>query len=393
MNNAQKCFLKLLNNGIHNKSDCVDCNLEELEKLAKTHICIPYIYIGAKNAGLMLPDSWKNYITLNSVRNQLNLQVQSNIIKELKENNIPCAVIKGSTVAVNYNEPLARTLGDVDILVSVDDYDRALEILCGDKYKDESSKDHKFHYRYTTQGITVEIHKYVAEYSSEKYGKIILDAMDKALDSVVLKRIDEFEFPSLSNEYQAATLLLHTQRHFYENLLPMRMLCDWAMFVKSVDFSEWNEKVYPFIQKLGLNSLCDVLTAVCNKYLELGCDEKVKSIVDDRAVEYMISEFLDGGISKDEKEISQTIGSSYSQYKTTAGGSIKPLLLLLNRIARNEYSLARLSPVFLPLFWIYIPVRFIFRTIIGTRKSISFNSFSETSKRKEYLIKKLKLKE
>ena len=273
-------------------------------------------------------------------------------------------------------------------------YTEVYEIInwLGDEYKNKS-EGHKFHYRYTTQGIDVEIHKYVAEYSSEKYGKTILKMMYKALDNVVFKNIDEFEFPCLSNEYQAATLLLHTQRHFYENLLPMRMLCDWAMFVKSVDLTEWKEKVYPFIAKMGLDNLCNALTAVCNKYLEVDCEEKVMSFVDEKTMEYIILDFLNGGASKDETEISQNIGSAYSEFKSKSNGKIKPMLLLINKIARRDFELARKSSVFLPLFWIYIPVRYIFRLLAGKRDLVSFGVFNETAERKEYLIKKLKLQE
>lgn len=393
MNRTQENFLKLLKNGLQNKNEFVDCTISEIEDMAKTHICIPFVYLGAKNSGLGIPENWKNFIYINAVRNQLNLSVQDDVINTLKQNNIPCTIIKGSTVSVNYREPLARTLGDVDVLVSVDNYDKAIKILCGDKYEDESSEDHKFHYRYTIKGVTVEIHKYVAEYSSEKYGEIITKTMDKALDNIILKRIDEFEFPCLSNEFQAATLLLHTQRHFYENLLPIRMLCDWAMFVSSVETDEWNNKVYPFVEKMGLGNLCDALVAVCNKYFDINCEEKVKNEIDDKTVEYIILEFLNGGVSKHKNSTSQSHGSSYSQFKAKYGGVVKPLIMVINQIAEHDYNLARKSPVFLPLFWIYIPIRYVFRLITGKRKMISFGTFNETAERKEYLIKKLNLQD
>ena len=391
MKKIEKDFLLLLRNYLHNEYQKVDCHIEDIEILAMTHICIPFVYMGAKNAGLDIPEAWKNYMTVSALRNQQNMQVQTAIIKTLKDAGIPCAVIKGTTVSANYNEPMARTLGDIDILVHVSDYDRTVEILCGDKHENESSEEHQFHYKYTVQGIAVEIHKYVTEYTDDAYGAVTAAFMDKALENIVTKRIDEFEFPSLTNEYQAATLLLHTQRHFFENRLPMRMLCDWAMFVDSVPAEEWEDVVYPFISKMGLGVLSDALTATCIKHLGIKCYDKIKSSVSNKMVECFILEFLNGGVIKDEDSWSQSMGSAYSQNRAKSKGKLTPIIMILNQIARHDFKIAQKSVAFLPFCWILIAIRYLFRRLTGKRDKISFSAFNETAERKEYILKELKL--
>jgi len=391
MKKIEESFFALLRNCLHDMNEQVECNLDDLAYMARTHICAPFIYIGAKKSGIMIPDSWKNYMAISMLKNQKNMKVQSEIIRILTESNISCAVIKGTSVSVNYTEPMARTLGDVDILVREDDYQKAIDILCGDKYKDESCEDHKFHYKYTIDGVAVEIHKYVTEYTDDNYGEITATFMEKALDEVLIKNIDEFEFPVLKNRFQAATLLLHTQRHFFENRLPMRMLCDWATFIESVDIKEWNENIYPFITKMGLNILSDSLTAVCNEYMGNTCFDKVGSKVSKKMVESLILEFLNGGVIKDKNELSQSVGSVYSQNRLKSKGKIKPFFMFLNDIARSEFKFTQKYGFLLPLFWIYIPFRYLFRLVLGKRDKISFSAFNETAKRKEYILKKLKL--
>lgn len=392
MDRVQENFLKILKNGLYDKCEPADCNLADLAYHAKTHICVPLIYIGTKNIGYDLTDEWKKFVTVSTLRNQHNLQVQKNIIDKLNEHGIPCAVLKGSSVSVNYKTPMMRVLGDVDILVGEENYDKSIQILCGDEIDNDTYENHNFHYKYMAQGVAVEIHKYVTEYSSEKYGKTISKMMENALDNVVIKTIDEFNFPALSNEYQAACLLLHTQRHFFENRLPIRMLCDWLMYVKGTSLSEWKDKIYPFVSKMGLDKLCDTLTAVCNKYLDAECEDKVISSVDDEIIDSVMEEFLSGGIIKEEDSFSRNVGSYYSQNRTKAKGKILPFILVINQIARNEFKLAN-KPVFLPLFWIYIPLRYIFKILTGKRNKISFGSFDETATRKEKIINKLHLKD
>lgn len=393
MNKNEKDFLILIKNALKGSSENIDSTIDELENLALTHICVPFVYRGAVNAGIDISDEWKNYVTVSLFRNQKNLQVQSMILNSLEKANIPCAVIKGSTVSVNYPEPMLRTLGDVDILVNVEDYEKTIELLCGDEYENEAAEDHQFHYKYTIQGVAIEIHKSVTEYTNDEYGKRVEAFMSNALNRTETKQIDEFSFPSLTNEYQAATLLLHTQRHFFENRLPIRMLCDWAMFVQSVEAEEWDDVVYPFVLEMGLDQLCDALTSVCNAYLGIECEYKVKSNVDNKAIEVLIEEFLNCGVIKDENSWSESMASSYSQKRNESSGRILPLFMILNDIAKHDFSIARKSVIFLPLCWIIIGVRYIMRRITGKRGKISFGVFNATAERKELLIDKLKLKD
>lgn len=394
MTNLEKDFLILTKNCIIDENVKISSSLKDLEQLALSHICVPFIYRGALNAGVDVPETWKQHMTVSAFRNLQNLQVQSMILKTLNDADIPCSVIKGSTVSVNYKEPMLRTLGDVDILVNVSDYERAIDVLCGDDYEDESCEDHQFHYKYTIQGVAVEIHKYVTEYSNDEYGQRIKAFMDDALENVILKQIDEFLFPSLTNEYQAATLLLHTQRHFFENRLPIRMLCDWAMFASSINREEWEGIVYPFISEMGLSALCDALCATCNSYLGTDIVYDFKNEIDKKTVDILIEEFLNCGVIKDNDSWSENMASNFSQKRSNSkGGKIVSLFKILNDLARHDFKLANKSAIFLPFCWVAIMVRYLHKRITGKRSKFSFTAFNSTAERKGLLIDKLNLKD
>ncbi len=393
MKKNEKDFLTLVRNGLHNTNEYVETQISDLAKIAMSHICVPFVYNGAVKAGISIPDDWKNYMTVSFFKNQKNLQVQSVVLKALAEASIPCAVIKGSSVSVNYIEPMARTLGDIDILVREEDYEKAIEILCGSDHENEAAEDHKFHYKFTLSDVPVEIHKFVTEYTDDEYGKLCSEYMKSALDNVVEKSIDEYSFPCLMDTYQAATLLLHTQRHFFENRMPLRMLCDWGMFVARVDINEWNSSIYPFIEKIGLAPLSDALTKTCAVYLGIDCSERIMNSVSDEMAENIIEEFLCGGVVKDKNSGTDKIGVEFSRKKTESRGGVFALLGVINNNARNEFSLARKSELFLPLFWFYIPARYLFRILCGKRDRFSLKSFNETVTRKDYIISNLKLRD
>lgn len=393
MNKVYIDFLKLLNNGLYDLAETVDCKIEDVEFEAKNHICIPFIYKGAKNINLNIPQVWNNHMVISTMRNQHNLQIQQIVLRQLADAGIKCAILKGCSLSICYNEPMLRTLGDIDILVSPCDYERAIDILCGDEYEDESHEGHTFHYKYTLHDVPIEIHKQVSEYTSAEYGKTIEKKMSGALDNILYKHIDEFEFPSLSNEYQASTLLLHTQRHFFENRLPIKMLCDWAMFVRSVPSDEWNNTVVPFVREIGLEDFCNALTYTVNIYLHAECEEKLTEKVPEKIAEAIILEFLNNGVIADKNSLSQEIATRCSQKMDSGSGKIISLFKFMNDIARKEFRLARISRVFLPLFWIYIPLRYVARVISGKRTGLSLNAFNKTVERKGYIIEELKLKD
>ena len=393
MNKVFVDFLKLLNNGLYNYNQTVECKLEDVEFEAKNHICIPFIYKGAKNSNLAIPQEWTDYMVVSTMRNQHNLQIQQMVLNQLYDANIKCAILKGCSVSVCYNEPILRTLGDIDILVSHSDYEKAINVLCGDKYEDESCEGHAFHYKYTLHGVPIEIHKQVSEYTSKEYGNIIEQKMSKALDNVLKKQIDEFEFPALSNEYQAATLLLHTQRHFFENRLPVKMLCDWAMFVRSVSQEEWNSAVIPFVREIGLEDFCNALIDTVNLYLNAECKSKMTKKIPKEISDAIIMEFLNNGVISDKNSLSNEIATRCSQKKDNGSNKLFSLLLYMNDIAKKEFRLARVSRLFLPLFWLYIPMRYVIRVVLGKRTGLSLNAFNETIERKGFIIKELNLKD
>ena len=101
---------------------CVaDLNWDKLLKLADDHAITALLYSGVKRLD-GVPEQIVNRTRVAAVssamRSHYVLQVQQEIIELLMAEKIPCAVLKGMSVACYYPHPELRMSGDIDLLVS-----------------------------------------------------------------------------------------------------------------------------------------------------------------------------------------------------------------------------------------------------------------------------------
>ncbi len=382
MNKNQNDFINLLKNALKPDKVIVDnINYDEIELIANNHLCLSLIYDGTARASQPLPELWKKYSLWVVANNYKNLNVQSKVISILENNNINCAVLKGITVSRNYPEPLYRPLGDIDILVAADKYDTAINILTGTTQRDYEHLKHKFHYQFLYEGVSIEIHKSITEYTNDEYGYKLKKYLRKALDNTKTEIYDCFSFPMLSDEFQIISLALHTQRHFIEHKATMRMVCDFAIAVRSIENDIWNNKVYPALCEVDVEIFSCAIMELSSKYLGMDFSGKTKEQIDNETVEELILEFLCDGISP-----SYTDTQNQNCKKTLIN-----MLFTIRQIVKRDFKIIEKFPALFPVFCIYVPLRSLFRKLSGKRKNITITGYGASYNRRNSLCKKLKL--
>lgn len=332
-------------------------NEKELKEIAKLSSCFPFLCEAGDAFNIEISEDMENILLQIVTYNYRNLSVQKEIITKLSDNNIPCAVIKGTSIAVDYPNPILRPFGDVDLLVPTEDYEKSIDLLIGCDGRNKLSELHKFHYQFIKNGISIEIHKSVSSFDSSESD--IKEYMEDALKHIEENSIDGFNFPVLKREYQAITLLLHTQRHYFENELNLRMLCDWAMFIDKTDADLWNDEIYPTLERLNMNKWADALSSVCNQFINISCDDKIHYFCDKATIAQLADEFISDCISTDDMGIKK-------EYNKKRVSSLYNIILLLNDIATRDFKAAKFRPI-LPALWIIIAIRYIYRRKIGLR--------------------------
>jgi len=376
MNKVQKQFYDILSAYFSNSEKSADYseNKEELKAIAQANMCVPFFLSAAVNFNIK-DDELKQRVMHVVSHNYKNLTVQNIILDKLKENGIKCVVLKGASVSVNYPEPMLRTHGDIDILVSVDDYERSIDILTESCKRDKLSSMHGFHYEFSYEGIVVEIHKAISSYERDE--EDIKKYMENALLQINTKTIEHFSFPVLKETYQAITLLLHTKRHYLENNLALKLLLDWAMYIDKIDKDEWNDRVFPLLSCLGLSEWADSLNCVCQKHLNINCSDKIHKMYDDDITDTLAEMFISDRLKSDKNEIGKK-------------EALKSVISRLNDIAVRDFEVARRHRILLPIFWVVIAIRYVYRMSIGFRGKVDISADSADYQKKVLLLKKIK---
>lgn len=189
---------------------------------------------------------------------------QGELVKLLKERNVPVVILKGTAAAMYYPEPARRTMGDIDFLVPVELYDDTknyLEqngyIFCEECYR---------HCEFVKNGIDFELHK---QFSSDKFNDIE-HILRRGMEHIQEYEINQLMFPGLPPCENGLILLGHMMYHIKISGLGLRQVIDWMMFVYNVlDDRTWEMDFKALASEAGLEKLAITITFMCKKWLGL----------------------------------------------------------------------------------------------------------------------------
>lgn len=187
------------------------------------------------------------------------------MISILQAASISVAVLKGAAVAMNYPHPEYRSMGDIDIIVSKEQYMDAYHTLINHGYEaegDHSLKVFRRHIRLSgPSGIKIELHHHFSSSLTKEYS----EALDEIISEGILNH-ETVEIPPIAN---GLVLLGHIQQHL-SNGLGLRQIIDWMMYVERYLNDEfWNTEFKDVAVRCGLKKLAIVSTLMCQKYLGL----------------------------------------------------------------------------------------------------------------------------
>lgn len=154
----------------------------------------------------------------------------ANLVGEIRKAGIYTLLVKGQGLAQSYEKPLWRACGDVDLLLSDDNYQKAKDFLLPKATSVEIEDAHKRHLGMTIDGWVVELH------GSLRCG--FSSRVDKALDGIYHDTFYNGNVTSWNNngvqvfmlgkENDVLYVFAHFLNHFYKGGLGLRQICDWA---------------------------------------------------------------------------------------------------------------------------------------------------------------------
>lgn len=194
------------------------------------------------------------------------------VVEKLMEHGIPSVVLKGVSAAAYYPTPELRKSGDIDLLLPhADQLLQAGNILSefGFTVAEKQLANHHLVLNHVS-GFEIELHTMLAEpFDNARINKYLDNCLQQVPAHIRQQTIMGYNFPILSDGYQAYELLLHMLQHFLRAGFGLKLLCDWVLF--------WNRPIaetevqlyFQLVQESGLDGFSGMITSVCVHYLGL----------------------------------------------------------------------------------------------------------------------------
>ena len=163
-------------------------------------------------------------------RNKAMNEFVARLIEKLRANNIYALLVKGQGIAQCYEKPLWRALGDVDLLLSDSNYEKAKELLIPLASDVEQEYTHFKHLGMTIDGWVVELHGTLHSRLSARVDRMVDEVQGTVFYGGKVRswqngRTQVF-LPAPDED--VIFVFTHILHHFFFEGIGLRQICDWC---------------------------------------------------------------------------------------------------------------------------------------------------------------------
>ena len=310
---------------------------------------------------------------------------------------IPYVILKGTASAFYYAEPMLRTMGDVDLLISESDLFKIDVILREKGFCPVEENDNDCHLAYHRKNYGVhstwEVHWKPNGIPNSKEGAKIQEYLADIITGAKKHTISDGEYMLPTAFHHGLVMLLHVAEHLINTGIGLRHLCDWAVFVAKFSDEEFCEMFEDKMKAVGLWRFAQLLTQLSVKYLHCPAKEWC-GVGDDDYLEMMMVDIMNGGNFgvKDKNRINQAkLMTNTGKGKVDDTSLLKQLFLTMNEKARRGMPITAKVPLLLPIGWIYVGGRHLVRIAQGRRPSIDVADMIAGAAERKEIYKEFRL--
>lgn len=193
------------------------------------------------------------------------LQTVNAFAKVLKEKGVSMMVLKGISFSSYYHKPELRECGDCDIFLG-ENFELGNQVICdvGGTYDRGTYK----HSHLLLNGLLIENHRYITDFHGTKKG-VSLEQMLQKYAKLPGEIIQGTELIRPNALFNALHLLRHAQGNLMLGGMTLRMIYDWAVFLREEQNNIDCHQLYESLEKCYLRKFADVLTGICVKFFGL----------------------------------------------------------------------------------------------------------------------------
>lgn len=234
--------------------------------MVKKHQITSMIYYGVSNCGLnMNPPIMKKLFSAlcNCIIITEKQKIETdNVCKAFSENGIDHMLLKGAILREMYPQADMRLMGDVDIFIKTEQYDRIKKVMTQLGFIETTESDHE--YIWKKNEIVIELHKRLIPSYNKDYYAYYGDGWKLAIPSGTM--LHRYE---MSAEDQMIYLFTHFAKHYRDGGIGCRHVLDLWVYLRS--FPNLDEAyIRTELRKLQLLEFHDNVRRLLNVWFEDG---------------------------------------------------------------------------------------------------------------------------
>ncbi len=191
------------------------------------------------------------------------------LIEKLRKADIYALLVKGQGIAQCYEKPLWRCSGDVDLLLSYDNYQKAKTLLIPFASEVESEYEGISHLGMTIDGWVVELHGSLRVGLPQKINRVLDEIQaDTFYGGNVRSWLNgQTQIFMLGKENDIVYVFVHFFNHFYKEGVGLRQICDWCRLMWTYRDSMDRNLIEKRVTQMGLVSEWKAFSAYAVEYL------------------------------------------------------------------------------------------------------------------------------
>jgi hypothetical protein len=196
------------------------------------------------------------------------------LIEKLRKEDIYAILVKGQGIAQCYEKPLWRSSGDVDLLLSKDNYEKAKAFLLPLGEITEPEEANKKHFAMQIEQWTVELHGTLHVGLSARVDRML----DKVQHDIFyggqvrswMNGQTQVFLPAANED--VVYVFAHILQHFYKGGIGLRQICDWCRLLYTYRDSLDKDLLELRIKRAGLMTEWRAFAAMAVEYLGMPVD-------------------------------------------------------------------------------------------------------------------------
>ena len=391
----QKVVLNLLASVLFQKPFCADNDVDWkavfYECKAQSVISLAFTALPKNKVPQKTYAHWKALVNESLAVNSKISYAHTMLNELLNQAKIPYVILKGCASAEYYDDPLLRTMGDVDFYVPPEYFEKADKLLLKNGFK-SNEIDHEYEKAYTKDDVIFELHNTVNGVPGGKVGIKIRHYFDDVFEKSELKHFDLAEYYSPSPFHHGLVMLLHVARHMVTGGIGLRHFCDWAVFVDKVGdgFAPMFENK---LKQVGLWRFAQIMTQFCTVFLGLKPQAWTGNV--DNKLLYALKNDIFASGNFGHKDLSRADEAKFITSRKKGGvnndSNVKQAVLSANEIVRKHWKFANKVPVIYPVGWAFFGGRYAIRLIVGKRAKVNVNELIKGAEKRKEIYYSLEL--